>query len=533
MGNYLTIVSRSDFNDLYKFGHLFVHNIIPFEGELVDHVDDKPLFDAVTAYMNTYEYSTEYLLLHISRNSFAGTSVEIFIKDVVGVYALDAEAQANLSLSLDQRIYLQASCWEEKFKELNKKQSIRQSKAGKFNCFEIFQISAEERSYTENILPKYFVEDLYNDLYEGKKPDGDRPIWTYLVRYERHSPYWNDIRGFFSDAVHVFESYLQKHVIEYDIADEVPLGDVISRCGQDFDDIYHTIIQKAPSNYKIDGCNYFIVAALYLYMNSYFRDGGITMAKYLQNEQLSRGVFHQKYGNDFALAVALLGIKLGHELSYSCYYEIKHLGIFNKSINSKQDLTKSLINPATGEKLTDIEAQDLLNELTLSITTLKEELNKQKMYEESLVKDNNNNQTTIENVPLKSELRQSTIGMDDPCDKEPEVNNNDLMDAQVDPKTEKNPSDCNDETPADYNKNIDNGCSDKYNLNTTENSLQDNVSCENEAQFEPIEMRRLNKKRTKFIKGPSKFAHNQEELNNMLKDGWAPSDFDKNPSLQL
>ena len=85
MGNFITIVSRSEFNDLYKFGHIFVHNMIPFEGELIDHVDDKSLFDAVTAYMNTYEYSTEYLLLNTRKPAFVGSSVEIFIRDVVGV----------------------------------------------------------------------------------------------------------------------------------------------------------------------------------------------------------------------------------------------------------------------------------------------------------------------------------------------------------------------------------------------------------------------------------------------------------------
>ena len=70
MVNYLTIISRSDFSNLYKFGHIYVHNAVPFEGKLSDHADDKFLFDAVTAYMDTYEYSTEYLLLHIFKIPF-------------------------------------------------------------------------------------------------------------------------------------------------------------------------------------------------------------------------------------------------------------------------------------------------------------------------------------------------------------------------------------------------------------------------------------------------------------------------------
>ena len=165
MENYILIVSRSDFDDLYKYGHLFVHNVIPFDGELSNQKDNKALFEAVTTYMNTYDYSSEYLLLHIRRNVFTGSSVEIFIKDVVAIYALDMEAHAQLSASLDSRINLRISPWALFFNELNKKQAIRQSKAGKFNCYEIFRIPQEERAKIDSFFPSLFIDLLGINLF--------------------------------------------------------------------------------------------------------------------------------------------------------------------------------------------------------------------------------------------------------------------------------------------------------------------------------------------------------------------------------
>ena len=353
MGNFVTLLHRSDFNDLFKFGHLFVHNVVPFEGELIEHSEDKMLFDAVTAYMNTYDYSTEYLILHFKKYSFSGSSVEIFIKDVVSIFALDKDAHVTLSASLDPRINLQVSCWSNFFMDLKMNHSIRQSKAGMFNCFEIFGISEEERKQVSKLIAHPLIKDLFIDLFNQKRPEGDKSIWTYLLRYERHHPYWKDMRGYFSDAIHVFENYKQKHEIDYEIADEVPLGDKLLNCGNNFSEIHRTIMATNPSEYKIDGCNYFAVAPLFLYMSDLFRDGGITISKLHQNEHLINGSTHEKYKIDFALAVALLGIKLGQELTYSCYYESQKLAIFNKTIIQPSKINKELpiVDPDDGKAL--------------------------------------------------------------------------------------------------------------------------------------------------------------------------------------
>ena len=487
MGNFLSIVSRSDFNDLYKFGHIFVHNMIPFEGELSEHVDDKLLFDAVTAYMNTYEYSTEYLLLDIRKSPFVGASVEIFIKDVANIFALNTEAQANLSVSLDQRINLQVSCWEKYFNELNKKQSIRQSKAGKFNCYEIFQISTDERNAVEKLLPECFVEDLFNDLYEHKRPNGDKNIWTYLIRYERHHPYWNDMRGFFSDAIHVFENYIQKHEIDYEIAEEVPLGDVLSQCSAHFNDIYQMFMRSADNRYRIDGFNYFAVAPLFLYMKSYFKDGGITPAKFYQNTHLSSGSLHEKYGLDFALAVALLGISLGQDLTYSCYYEIKNLGIFNKSEITKKS---KISDPLTGKKLSNEEAQSLIDDLSYKTEELNGEISKLK---ETIAKLKESIDTAKQGQS-KSALTESIESTPNVLDEPSQEEAKDVV-------------------------------SDESSQSASEGSSEIEITTNEPKISFPLEMKKFAKGKKRFLKGKTKWAHNQQEYEEMIKDNWAPFNY--------
>lgn len=366
MGNYLTIISRSDFSDLYKFGYLFVHNMVPFDGNLSAHTDDKDLFKAVTAYINTYEYFTEYLLLHIRRTVFAGSSVELFVRDIVGVYALNSEAKNSLAVSLDSRIKIQISAWASFFTELNKRQAIRQSKAGMFNCLEIFQITEEERDAVNSLITNALIEEIYSDLYKHERPSGERSIWNYLIRYERHSPYWNDNRGFFSDAIHVYESHKRGQEIDYEIVDEVPAGEVISQRGTNFNELYQALTHFQQSDYRLDGCNYFAVAPLYLYLKACFRDGGITPTNYNATQYKP---LHGQFGVDFALAVALLGVSLGHVLTYSCYYQIMNLGIFN----SKTETNTKIVHPASGQELSIDEAQNLINSLHEQVKNLQSE----------------------------------------------------------------------------------------------------------------------------------------------------------------
>lgn len=532
MVNYLTIISRSDFSNLYKFGHIYVHNVVPFEGKLSDHADDKFLFDAVTAYMDTYEYSTEYLLLHIFKIPFSGSSVEIFVKDIVDVYALDEEARASLAVSLDSRIVLQVSAWNDFFSELNKKQAIRQARAGEFNCFEIFKISNEDRAAVARLLPKGFVEELFSDLFSHVRPSGNRSIWNYLIRYERHQPYWNDNRGFFSDAIHVYENFKQKSEIDYEIADEVPLGDVIGSCGPKFTDIYKLLKHKQGDDYQVNGCNYFAVAPLFLYLKSYFKEGGITPASFHGNEYLYNGVLYNHFNFDFAVAVSLLGLSLGHDLTYSCYYEIQNLGIFNYFVESR--INAQILNPETGDSLNSQEAQELINKLSNEVKKLREDaiameelLNEASNEKRDEEREGKNPTSATEDAGSENESLKET-----PVTKgEEEVQTELVQDEQsnqVQLLTEEKEPIVNDEELSKQGVSQD---------SLQEKTVQEGVVQEqpsNEGQKlsssmnYPILMKKLTKNGDRFCTGKwakEVYAHDEKEYRDLRRKNFAPDDY--------
>lgn len=519
MANYISIISRSDFSDLYKFGHLFVHNLIPFEGELNEHFEDKPLFDAVTRYMNTYEYSTEYLLLHINRTVFAGSVAEIFIKDVSAVYALDSESQASLSVSLDPRINIQVSCWEPFFKDLNKKQLIRQANSGKFNCYEIFGITDNDRNKIENFISRDFLNELFSDLFDNKRPIGKKSIWTYLLRYDRHGAFWKDNRGYFSDAVNVFDNYLNEKEMSYEWDDELKFADIIENSGTKFSDICRILTSKATPDYKVPGCNYFAVAPLFLYMKDYFGDKGITPSLFSQNELFSKGTLYEMFGFDFALAVALLGLKFGHDLTYGCYYEIKNLGIFNRITIPAEAKTK-ITDPRTGKNLSIDEAQELIDSLSFDVEILKDEIQKQK---ESIDNKTESEQKANANEEVAGEENSKTI-----LEEQAKIVTEDSAEVISEKKTESVTEELTETTA--------NGQIEMVTLNETSIEEQEqlgpilesriNQKDKDDSSFERIWMRKLTKDRKKFnSKVPARCAHDKAEYDELLKDNWVPENY--------
>lgn len=539
MVNYLTIISRSDFSNLYKFGHLYVHNIVPFEGKLSDHADDKFLFDAVTTYMDTYEYSTEYLLLHVCKTPSPSGSVELFVKDIIGVYTLDEEAKASLAVSMDSRIILQVSAWNSFFVELNKKQAIRQSKAGEYNCFEIFKITNEDRLAVTKLIPKVFVEELFSDLYNHVRPSGNRSIWNYLVRYERHHPYWNDNRGFFSDAIHVYENYKQRAEIDYEIADEVPLADVIGSCGSKMTEIYKLLRHKQGDDYQVNGCNYFAVAPLFLYLKSCFKEGGITPASFYSNEHLCNGDFYNYFGFDFAVAVSLLGLSLGHDLTYSCYYEISNLGIFNHLVESK--INVQILNPETGDSLDSQEAQNLINKLTNEIKKLREDatvmeelLNEASNKKQEIVEGDNSTSATEDNAS-ENEIQKEISDLKGVEEVQTKLIQNEQHEIVL-PLTEEKESVLNDEQNSkldEHQDSLQNETIQKGENAQEQPSKEDQIS--SSTINYPILMKKLTKSGDRFCTGKwakEEYAHDEKEYRDLRHKNFAPEDFFK-PGLMF
>lgn len=90
---YLTIIRKAEFVDLFKYGHLYVRRVTAFDGDIQNLKDDVAKFKEVTSDMNLFEYSFEYLMLHISVEQEISCNPEIELSDVRGVYVFNEEAK--------------------------------------------------------------------------------------------------------------------------------------------------------------------------------------------------------------------------------------------------------------------------------------------------------------------------------------------------------------------------------------------------------------------------------------------------------
>lgn len=533
--NYLAIISRPDFTNLYKFGRIFLPNLVPYDGSLKEHVNDRALFDVVTKFINVYEYDTEYLLLDLDKSVSTDAVIEVSLSDVKGLYALSAKARQSLQVSLDPRINIRVSDWEPFFSEQVVEQAIRQAKAGEYNCYKIFGISNDEITKINKVLPPNLVEEVYNDVFSRIRPTDDASLWNYLIRYERHFPYWNDKRGFFSDAVHVFENKKSRTEIDYEVADEKPIGDVIASCDPtSYDPILKRVEAFAGNDYKLDDCRYLVVASLYLYLKSEFKDGGITATKFAQLQEIIT-YLHNQYGADFAIAIALLGISLGYDLTYNYFYEINNVGIFSADSKDKS----STIEESSAEVVEEMSKkiynlQSILNDRDSEIATLSDkiselqnQLSQSKPLQEEIsdgnrVQQSENSETSFEEI--LSERNGEYYAAVNPM-----RNDNEVFRSIVD--TEETYSELSIEAVA-HTESCNSNYSQDAEINTQASDLEthlvsvnvtDTSSDETQTEtFEAVEMRKLNKDGRFNRRSKSKWAHTKEEFDKLTSEGFAP-----------
>ena len=328
MKDYLAIIRKLDFVDLFKYGHFTISYAVPFDGNVSEHANDEELFDALTSRMNMYEYSFEYLIVHFIGGEYEGEYISIDIRNVCGVYTFDMEAKKEMSISFDSRIQLYVSPWAEKFKKLQQKLSIKQCMRGVDNLWTIFGLPEEDRIKCEEIVTPEAVREVFRELYLYERPFGDLPIWTYLLRYERHSFYPKDMIGFFCDFIHVYCNYTKKQELNGEIAESTQLYPQLIACKKpQFQDLYQIVESSALSQLteQASGCRFSIAAPLFLYLKSHFSDG-------LQHKPDEKFISYSKKigGFEFSIAVYLLGIALGYDKTYDAFYETAELQFFKK-----------------------------------------------------------------------------------------------------------------------------------------------------------------------------------------------------------
>jgi hypothetical protein len=538
--NYIALISRPDFSNLYKFGRIFLPNLVPYDGALKEHANDRALFEVLTKYINFYEYDTEYLLLDIVKNVSTDTIVEVSINEVKGLYALSDKAKQSLQVSLDHRINIHVSDWGGFFYDQNIEQVVRQARAGVSNCYKIFGISDEEITRINKVLPPNLIEEVYNDVFSRIRPAEEASLWNYLIRYERHFPYWNDKRGFFLDAVHVFENKRNRAEIDYEVADEKPIGDVIASCNPtSYGPILKRVEAFSQNDYKLADCRYMVVAPLYLYLKSEFKDGGITASKFAQLRDIIT-YLHDTYGADFAIAIALLGISLGYDLTYNYFYEINNIGIFSADSKDESCTVNGLSADVVEEMSKKISnPQSLLNDRDSEIITLSDTINEPK---NQLNQNISLQEEIIGSVVVEQSdgagISSENVQIERNGEHQIDVN---TMQTENEPSLSAIDNDCTSaylsiEEAVEPTESFDGNHSQEVEIHIqsiglephlASDNVNDTLSTETPTEtFEAVEMRKLNKNRRNFDqRGKSRWAHTKEEYQNLLKDGYAPRNY--------
>ncbi len=332
--DYLAIIRKADFVDLFKFGKLNVYSAINFDGNIKAHANDNDLFEKLTKNMNLFEYSFEYMVIHYISDNGNEQPCSVFIENVKGLYTFDEEAKKEMSISFDSRIKLHVSPWGEKFKTLHNNRLMSQSKRGIDNLWVIFGLSETDRKMCESIITDDIVSEVFDELFSYKRPVGEQSIWTYLLRYERHSFYPKNTKGYFCDYIHVACNWMAKKEILNDVAIETTLYNLIKESpATDFKPLSQIAINSnLPSlTDEVAKCHFAVAAPLFLLMKDKFSNGFYIDMKIIN--------YAKTFGFECSVAVYLLGITLGYDKTYDAYYDFVKLPIFELQVES-QDTNK-------------------------------------------------------------------------------------------------------------------------------------------------------------------------------------------------
>ena len=372
--DYLAIIRKADFIDLFKYGKLNVYSAINFDGKIKAHANDDDLFEKLTKDMNLFEYSFEYLVIHFISDNENKQPCSVNIENVMGLYTFDEEAKKEMSVSFDSRIKLYVSPWSGRFKALYNNRLMSQSKRGIDNLWAIFGLSETDRKRCDSIITYDIISEVFDELFSYKRPSGEQSIWTYLLRYERHSFYPNNTKGYFCDYIHVACNWMEKKEIQNDVATETTLYNLIEESSAtDFKSLSQIAINSnLPSRTdEVAKCQFAVAAPLFLLMKDKFSSGFAIDAKIID--------YAKKFKFECSIAVYLLGLTLGYDKTYDAYYDIVKLPIFelrtesqeaNKCNYVQESNVKEIYSETRNENIVvDLSSADMINDKEISTDT--------------------------------------------------------------------------------------------------------------------------------------------------------------------
>ena len=329
MTNYLALIRKADFTDLFNFGKLHVNNDmkVDFKCDVEDLPWHKELFDALTLYANSFDNAFTYLIIHYCKEGNQGLSNDVYIEDVKHVYPLDSESKINFETTFDERIRIEEPLWNDAVLALQKQHMFIECKKGAQNLRQICGLITNS-SECEEIITGDIVKEVVNELYGDIRPQGELSPWVYLLRYERHSYYPHNTVGCFMDMVNVMcNRHAQKEVEERDIQGTgiFQILNTYRNTDIKFEKLYGIINEQASNfvsmaKYYAPDVDFIKIASLFFILRNKFTDDFKYDSIFINH--------CKKYEKEFEIALYLLGVILGHKHTYDCMYEELPLAIF-------------------------------------------------------------------------------------------------------------------------------------------------------------------------------------------------------------
>ena len=339
MTNYLALIRKADFTDLFKYGKLHINNDMKtdFSCPVEDLPSHPEIFFNLTHFANSFDSAFAYLIIHYVKVSSQGLANDVNIEEVQNVYPLDFESKEAFAMSFDERIRIENPIWPESVWSLQKQQHFNDCQKGADNLRKILGFTNSDQE-CKAIISDDIVREVVNELYDEKRPSGDLPIWVYLLRYERHSYYPQTTLGYFMDMVNVVCNRMgMREVWEDDIKNTqifMLLDSLRNKHPKaQYEQIYQFLIDNPATQgffKKIDEfesrVEFSKVATLFLILRNRYKEDFVYEEDFIS--------YSKKFGFEFELAVYLLGIVKGHEHTYDCMYDMLPLPIFKKAIKT-------------------------------------------------------------------------------------------------------------------------------------------------------------------------------------------------------
>lgn len=333
---YITLLKREDFNSLFRYGRIHVNPCysIYLANEIKEYKKDSSILNELFKDRDDFEMVFEYLMILYVTEAEDSKSL-IRIENVLGVYALDEQSINSLSVRIDSKINVNPPLWPNAMNEIRLAKIEESCKRGVDNIWKLFNLEETDKQRCSQIISDSKIREVVLQVYNDEMPFGDKSIWVYLLRYQRHEMYPQNDLGYFLDTVHVFTSWHFKDSNQMkteatDVYNKLMLFDG-RKSYSDILDYMNSAPEIASfiDRAGIDG--FYRVAPLYLKLLDPFRERGIDLNQTIGGIPFCKQIEKlKKYGFDFSLAAYLLGIILGYEKTSDALYDSLQLNIFKK-----------------------------------------------------------------------------------------------------------------------------------------------------------------------------------------------------------